>query len=436
MATVVMYPEKRVSKMLPVNGVGQPPFRASMNCTMFRDLTQAHIPFSRLHDVGGPYGGFRYVDVPNIFRDFDADPTDPLSYDFVFTDILIRELMAAGVEPFFRLGVTIENQAKIRAYRIYPPKDFHKWAVICEHIIRHYTEGWADGFTYPIRYWEIWNEPDGDEDPADAQMWKGTKEEFYEFYTVASKHLKTTFPHLKIGGYAAIGFYAIYRPEPTEHAMYRIRFLDGFLAHVKQHNAPLDFFSFHCYAHPKEMRAHIRICREYLSEHGFPDMEISLNEWNPEYTLRGTARHAALSAAELIVMQEERVDTAMFYDARYGISQYGAFYNCITGEKYPTYYAFLQYGELYRREHRCEVACDNDSLYTLGASDNEGASLLVVNPTSEPIPLTVIGTPPTACRILNEEHLDEACDLPSVIGANTCLLLTFANNSSQNGDKG
>ena len=48
------------------------------------------------------------------------------------------------------------------------PKDFKKWAVICEHIIRHYTEGWADGFFYDMPYWEIWNEPDLDSDSAAA----------------------------------------------------------------------------------------------------------------------------------------------------------------------------------------------------------------------------------------------------------------------------
>ena len=49
-----------------------------------------------------------------------------------------------------------------------PPKDYAKWARICEHIITHYTEGWADGFNYKITYWEIWNEPEN------IQMWQGT----------------------------------------------------------------------------------------------------------------------------------------------------------------------------------------------------------------------------------------------------------------------
>ena len=39
----------------------------------------------------------------------DADENDPKSYRFAFTDALVKALVDNGVEPFFRLGVTIEN---------------------------------------------------------------------------------------------------------------------------------------------------------------------------------------------------------------------------------------------------------------------------------------------------------------------------------------
>ena len=53
-------------------------------------LQQANMPYSRLHDVGGAFGGNRFVDIPNLFRDFDADENDPTSYDFAFTDVLLE----------------------------------------------------------------------------------------------------------------------------------------------------------------------------------------------------------------------------------------------------------------------------------------------------------------------------------------------------------
>ncbi len=126
---------KTIGRIKPMHGVGQPPILGT-SFEMFRYLTDAGIPYSRLHDVGGPYGGFRWVDIPNIFRDFDADETKPENYDFAFTDRLITALIEAGIEPVYRLGVTIENAVDIKTYRIDPPKDYNKWARICEHIIR------------------------------------------------------------------------------------------------------------------------------------------------------------------------------------------------------------------------------------------------------------------------------------------------------------
>ena len=155
MAKIIVDTDKIVKRMKPMHGGGQPPIGGVSLTPYFHYMTEAGIPFSRLHDVGGPYGGNRFVDIPNIFRDFDADENDPQNYDFTFTDYIIKGIIDAGVEPYYRLGVTIENQAFIKPYNTFPPKDYNKWARICEHIIRHYTEGWADGHHYKIRYWEI-----------------------------------------------------------------------------------------------------------------------------------------------------------------------------------------------------------------------------------------------------------------------------------------
>ena len=89
---------KPFGQVKPVNGVGQPPTLGVMNYGMFHYLKEAGIPFSRLHDVGGAFGKNVYVDIPNLFRDFDADPDNPASYDFAFTDKLLEALVKNGVE--------------------------------------------------------------------------------------------------------------------------------------------------------------------------------------------------------------------------------------------------------------------------------------------------------------------------------------------------
>ena len=99
----------------------------------------------------------------------------------------------AGTKVFYRLGSKIEHWPK--KYGTLPPKDFKKWAVICEHIIKHYNEGWANGFHKNIEYWEIWNEPNLDpDDSTHKRCWGGTKLQFFEFYDVAATHLKQCFP--------------------------------------------------------------------------------------------------------------------------------------------------------------------------------------------------------------------------------------------------
>ena len=129
------------------------PFNSNLN-----EFKSAGIPYARTHDSSfyHRYGQEHTVDIYYVFPDFDADPYDPASYDFACTDHYFCGCALANTEVFYRLGHRIEHE--IKKYGIHPPKDFKKWAVICEHIIRHYTEGWADGYRYNITYWEIWNE--------------------------------------------------------------------------------------------------------------------------------------------------------------------------------------------------------------------------------------------------------------------------------------
>jgi hypothetical protein len=96
--------DKVINQIKPMHGVGQPPV-LGISTEMFHYLEEAHIPYSRLHDVGGWFGGNMFVDVPNVFRDFNADENDPASYDFAFTDIIINDLIKSGCEPVYRKHV-------------------------------------------------------------------------------------------------------------------------------------------------------------------------------------------------------------------------------------------------------------------------------------------------------------------------------------------
>ena len=403
MANIKVDLNKKIGKIKPMHAVGQAPI-GGPGKEMFNDfhyLTEAGTPYSRLHDVMGPFGSGRFVDIPNIFRNFDADETDPASYDFAFTDALIEALVAAGVEPYYRLGITIENNSEIKAYHTAPPKDPHKWARICEHIIAHYIDGWASGYHYNITYWEIWNEPDDGMRVA-SEMWSGTKEEYYNLYEISAKHLKAVFgERIRIGGYAAINFNAAVEPEEYKdnaQRLYYVEFFHGFLKHISKVGAPLDFFSWHSYSHPLMTVRVARWVREQLDAYGFENTETHINEWNPSFRDRGTAHHSALVSAVMLGAQKSPLDLLVFYDARKGGSPYSGLFDPYTFKPWHAYYSLVAFDQLYKLGNEVYTQCDNDGLYVVAASNGKQSAMLLSNISGKEIGLNIEGVDLSAAR--------------------------------------
>ena len=394
--------EKVIGKIKPMHATGQPPFLGGFHKFDFSYigyLQQANIPYARLHDVGGPFGGNRFVDIPNIFRDFDADENDPASYDFVFTDHLVEAMYAYDVKPVFRLGVTIENQANIKAYRIHPPKDFHKWARICEHIVRHYNEGWADGYRFGIEYWEIWNEPDNDIGKSN-QMWTGTPEQYYELYDVTAKHLKACFgDSIKVGGYACTSFGGVrYCPEKYgldipvrkktdryESAMWKLDFFENFWAYIREHDSPIDFFSWHCYSDVKTAMLFAQVLETVKHKYGYDGLETHLNEWNNAHNrkLNGSSYASAAATAMMCAMQNGPTDVLCYYDSRINASNYCGLFDPMTLQPVSTYYALAAFGELYKLGQQVQCDTEDADIYAVAAVDGEKKAVLITNHTEE-----------------------------------------------------
>ena len=346
-------------------------------------LAKANVPYARLHDTGGAYGGARYVDIANVFPNFDADENDPGSYDFSFTDVLLSSMIEKGIKPFYRLGATIENFHKIKAYNIYPPKDFSKWARICEHIILHYNEGWADGFNMGIEYWEIWNEPDNEPIIEDNPCWKGTKEQFFELYRITSTYLKVKFPHLKIGGYASCGFYAltntfIQTANSSPRKEYFLEFFEDFLKYSQENGCVIDFFSWHSYASVEMNVIYAQHARDRLDAYGFTKCEVFLNEWNPGRKNRGTPRDSADVLAMMIAMQNTPTDMCMYYDAAER-SQYCGIFDPVSHGVFKTYYAFYVFGQMYAMGEQCFSQSNDKDVFVMAAKGNGKKAFAIVN---------------------------------------------------------
>ena len=344
-AEVIVRPSQPLGSILPMNGVNNGPVVARKSQTRGNEdaFAQARIPYVRTHDAAfsEAYGLNHIVDITSIFPDFSKDPDKAENYDFQLTDLYLKSIIDCGSEVYFRLGQKIEHYVK--KYGIMPPKDYQKWAVICEHIIRHYNEGWADGHRWNIRYWEIWNEADLDikQWNTNPRTWGGTEEEFFKFYTVAAKHLKKQFPHLRIGGPALAG---------------NREWGDRFLAHMRQENVPMDFFSWHIYTYdPNKIAEKARAIKAIMQKNGFGQIESILNEWNYirdwsndflySVNVMHNAKGAAFNAATMTLCQQERVDMLNYYDAR-PETPFNGLWDIYDLRPTRAYYPFYVWGQL------------------------------------------------------------------------------------------
>ena len=152
-------------------------------------LRELNLQFSRTHDWALANPGQRVVDIHWVFPVFSADADDPANYNFAATDKAIELTKAnLGCDIFFRLGNSIDKSD--RHYNADMPADNEKWAKVCANIIRHYNCGWANGFYYNIKYWEIWNEPE----LTSNSCWNGTWAQFQTFFATVIAYLQNEFP--------------------------------------------------------------------------------------------------------------------------------------------------------------------------------------------------------------------------------------------------
>lgn len=84
-----------------MHAVKQPPMLAT-SCDYFQYLKEAGIPYARLHDVG-VYKLLPMVDISCVFPHMDKDETVAENYDFVYTDLLVSEIMKADCPLFLDL---------------------------------------------------------------------------------------------------------------------------------------------------------------------------------------------------------------------------------------------------------------------------------------------------------------------------------------------
>lgn len=247
---------------------------------MIRTHDACGINGSGCGDVDGPGRGAM---VPNL----NADPASESSYSFAASDAMIKNIVDTGAEVFFRVG-----RSNIFGSGDVPP-DFDKYAEFVKHIVMHYNKGWANGFEYGIKWWEIWNEPDF------TPFWSGTGAQYHELYGKIARAIKEVEPEALIGGPANASFNDM---RGTRGSM---------MKYVVDNKLPLDFFSFHKYTnHTNDPYEFKRMAEDFsaeLAKYELGDTPIVNSEfWTSlvgEQVIGGEAGQAAFLAQSLIYQQ-------------------------------------------------------------------------------------------------------------------------------------
>ena len=248
------------------------------------DIRSMGFKSSRTHDWALINPGQRVCDYYHIFPLMNKDATDPENYVFGPTDYLLKRTREeVGHDVFFRLGTSIEHSGKKVHFNAAIPTDFDKMAEIFAGTVRHYNRGWANGFNWDIRYWEIWNEPDGtinmwclpegdlaeNGDKAEqARLDEKRSELFIRFYVKVLKRLKDEFGEtIRVGG-------------PAMCWMDR-RYFRALLGACREAGVAPDFISWHHYAEdPMVVADAVRTGRALCDEYGFTKCELIVDEWH------------------------------------------------------------------------------------------------------------------------------------------------------------
>ena len=253
------------------------------NSQRYTQLKPLNLKAARTHDWALANPGQRVCDLHFIFPLLHADTTDARNYFFGPTDeIFAMTIEDLGMDILYRMGTSIESvnarrESKTRPAKYYnsvEPADWEQFVKAQAQVIRHYTEGWANGFRWgeKMRYWELWNEPNdrpgGSWIRVDGNHDKHANDaRFFDFAVFVLKRLKSQFPALKFGAPATC-FY----DEP---------FLRGFLAKCKESGYTPDFISWHSYGYnPERMLSEPAKARKLADEFGFAKTELFIDEWH------------------------------------------------------------------------------------------------------------------------------------------------------------
>lgn len=277
-ATVDFSAKSKPTNQMPFFSVGSDRAAIFLRDTHQRDLVALQ---KSLH--------FRYLRCHGIFNEEmdvvkrNADGT--IAYNWKKVDEFIDRLKKVGIRPFVEFGYMPEALARGKDTVFYyrgnstPPKSSSEWADLVKNFLLHEIQRFG---MKEVRQWffEVWNEPNLN------YFWRGTQQEYFEFYEVTARAVKGVDAKLPVGGPSTAG----------------LGWIKEFLAFCSKKQVPIDFVSSHHYGatqgfvdpdgksktildvRPEALYADLIRARAEIRSSALPNLPFYISEWGPSYS--------------------------------------------------------------------------------------------------------------------------------------------------------
>lgn len=233
----------------------------------------------------------------------------------------VEKVKTAGGEPLiFLYGVPVAlsrpgppSFARGRSPRRFEvtPKNLAAWRDLVRKVVLHFNRDKR----LPIRYLEVWNEPDRPE------FWSGTQEDFFEVCRATVEGARSADPTIRVGGPSTSSWSgAIGQQGPL---------IKNFLEFAQRNRMPLDFISWHAFEKdPSLLRGAVKEIQGWKRSFGFPDAELVVDEWNygtPSLEREGPigAAFAGAMMAAIFASGIDRQAFAMLQDVEIARADFG-----------------------------------------------------------------------------------------------------------------
>jgi hypothetical protein len=304
-----------------------------------------------------------------------SNPYIPFNYNFTSLDTQVTLIFSHGAVPIIQFFISS------------PPSSLSNYTTYIANVARHLTQGWNNGFNYPVKYYRFGNEPDF------PVYWSGTNQEFFRTYGAVAKALKSVDSSFIISSPALSDLGTVYDNGSTKN------FVIDFLNYCRDSEVPLDIFTFHAYGPVlyNKFNRDWKIINSTLSNYSgisplYGKPKLGCDEWNlllgdvfnnnvyqPEFDTIWAGAHNITAWIELI---ENGIEHSIRYGGPFNGQDTSHDFPMVhypSNQPKPVYYAF-QAANQFRRSNRIfSQGSDGRNFSVLAGSFNNDTLQILIS---------------------------------------------------------